>query len=283
MKHVFTRDRWSRIVETINTYSTVIYCASVLCIGSLLMWYATDKDWWDSRHFLWISGPALQSLIHNVGSLLVASVPISLFWELITKRRFLDEILAKARIAKELEDAGFVAVYESFQQITFWGDLFAQSQKLDIFFFSGHSWRSNCHDYIREFLSRPYARLRVIVPDPEDDGIVNELARQFRYTPERVRDGIQDAIHDFVSLAPEGRKVEIYCFNGMSPHLSFYRFDNTTVYALYNHDSERSSVPAFVVRREGFLYRYLRHEFDVIQKNSRQVFPVPVPQESKVP
>ncbi len=269
------------IRETLTTLATLIYSLTVLIIGAILIWFSIDNDWWEHCHLLWFDGRTLQAVIHHIGTLVIATVPITLYWEVVSRRKFLDEILAKARIAKELEDAGVVHVYETFQQVTNWGELFASSHKLDIFFYSGHSWRSFHHDQLRTFLDKSYSRLRVVLPDPEDDGIVSELARQFNSTPQKVRDSIRESFDDFVGLAPGGRKVEIYYFKGMTPNLSFYRFEDTTVFSPYNHDKNRSSVPAFIVRSPGFLYRYLRHEFDVIKDQSRPVFPVPPVKESQ--
>jgi hypothetical protein len=274
-----SKDTWASLLQRVNTYSTAIYSGGFFLLGCLLIWIGTGDEWWQSKRFLWMDGPNLKCVIHDIGSLLVASVPLALFWDLFVRRKFLDEILAKAHLAKEVEDAGVLHIFRSFQQLGDWTAFFTGTLHLDIFFYSGHSWRSNNHEHLRSFLQKSHSRLRVVLPDPDDPQLVTQLSKQFGYLSEKIQADIIEAKDDFVGLASGGAgSVEIYYFREMSPHTSFYRFDNITIFALYNHDKERSPVPAFVIGNKGHLQDYFRHEFDVIVKRARQVFPVPAEQ-----
>lgn len=249
---------------------TILAAIGVAIIGCLLMWFSTNDAWWKSLA-IGIDGPCLQNFVSNFGALLVATVPVTLFWELWGKRAFLDEILTKARIAKELEDAGMVNAFQSFQMADVWGHLISSSTEIDIFFVYGHSWRSNNREHLRKFLAGRYARLRVILPDPDDNATVSELARRFSTDDATLRQRILEASADFKSLAPDGRKVEVYLFSGLAPHFSFYRFGNTSVYAPYNHRADRAPVPTFIVRDGGFMFKFLRDEFSAMKDKAKIV------------
>lgn len=175
-------------------------------IGLALIVVASFDDFWKSMKWL-------QSLCNNLGGLLLTTFLITVFWELLGKRLFLDEILHKAGISKQIENAGIADVHPSFQQFTGWKSLFNSCSEVDIFFSYGHSWRSNHREELKSFLSINKNSLRVILPNPEDKLTVDDLARQFGLSREQVESKINEAIVDFKSMvAPEGKTSEYGCF-----------------------------------------------------------------------
>ncbi len=259
----------SAIVERTNM-RTILVAIGIAVFGSWLMLLSTNDVWW-KKIDVYVDGPSLQCFVSNFGGLLVATVPLTLFWELWGKRAFLDEILVKARIAKELEDAGIVHAFQSFQMVDVWEKLISVSSEIDVFFVYGHSWRSNNREHLRKFLAGRYSRLRVILPDPDDRETVVELSRRFSMDVETLRNHISEASVDFKSLAPDGKKVEVYLFSGLAPHFSYYRFGNTSVFAPYNHCKNKGPVPTLVVRDGGFMFNFLRDEFSGMKSQAKIV------------
>lgn len=48
----------------------------------------------------------------------------------------------------------------------------------------------------------------------------------------------------------------------VTPLLSFYRFDNVAIVAVYRHRKGRAEVPTMVVTRGGSLYDFVRDELE---------------------
>lgn len=63
-----------------------------------------------------------------------------------------------------------------------WTSLFNKVNKLDIFFAYGQIWRKTYLQELREVAARKNARIRLVLPDPEDEQTISELARRFCYT-----------------------------------------------------------------------------------------------------
>ena len=125
--------KYHTLLKERTNLGTVIACLLVGLGGTLLFWLASNDVWWNARTW-WVNAKNVQATLNSLGALLVATVPITLFWELWGKRRFLDEILSKARIAKELEDAGITNAYSTFQQLKDWEAFFSNTTEIDIFF-----------------------------------------------------------------------------------------------------------------------------------------------------
>jgi hypothetical protein len=177
------------------------------------------------------------------------------------RRAFLDEVLAKVSMSKELTFAGIAKVSDSFHDADIdWNGLFSSTSRLDVFFSYGHTWRGTHSAKLRDLASKSGAKIRVVLPDPDNAMVVGELARRFSMTPERVRDYIVEAEEDFSALRERGAQVEIF-FLPMAPLFTFYRFENEAVLAFHNHRLGRNPVPTFIVRRGGTLWSYLKEEF----------------------
>ncbi len=235
---------------------TILVALGIAILGVILL-YISAKDFWSGYE-------AWQVVVQNIGGLLVITVAITLFWELWVKRAFLDEVLAKVRVAEEIKLAGVVRITDSWHRDIEWESLFRTVKKLDIFFAYGHTWRSNNDRQLKEVAAQKDARIRVVLPDPEDEQTVSELSRRFDYTSERLRELIREAETYFRNLRSvsgnNGAQIDIW-FLPAAPQFAFYRFDRIAVFTLYSHSRERMPVPAFVVEMGGTLYDYIRKEF----------------------
>ncbi|HET9408008.1 MAG TPA: hypothetical protein VFO39_12285 [Candidatus Sulfotelmatobacter sp.] len=197
-------------------------------------------------------------------ALFIAGV-LAVVWELVGKRAFADEILAKANMARDLAEAGVEVVTNSFKdERVRWELLFKNACRLDIFISYGHTWRNTQLERIDDLLSEPGSRLRVVLPDPDDEETMKALASRFNMSTADVQHEIGDSKVFFEHRRKKAAgAVEIY-FSRIAPLFSFYRFNNKAVCALYNHREGRLPVPTFVCDRDGFLFGYLSDEFEGI-------------------
>jgi hypothetical protein len=204
----------------------------------------------------------LIAVFQDMGGLLMVSGAVSALWELVAKRSFLDEIWAKAQITEELRDAGIIA-YESDFRLLDWHDLLNNALCLDIFFTYSRTWRNQYNRELVHIARNRAGRVRVILPDPEDEMTVKSLAHRFGMSEAELVGRINEALTYFRSLGKYSAQVDIW-FYPRPPLFSFYLIDDRAVLALYHHREERLYVPAFVARGGGELYSYLRDEFEAM-------------------
>ncbi|MBU7046558.1 MAG: hypothetical protein HXS54_08985 [Theionarchaea archaeon] len=250
-------DNITLLKERVNL-RTVFIAAIAAGLGVLLLYISAHEDWWEGQE-TW------RIVIQNMGSLLFVTVAITIMWELWGKRAFLDEILAKVQVSRDMTSAGIIQVAKSFHHDIEWKDYFHTVKELDIFFAYARTWRNTYISELREVATREGTRIRVLLPDPEDAQTVHELARRFNYTDEEVQGRIREAEAYFRKLYPsessQGAKIEIWFFPA-APVFSFYRFDTIVVLTLLSHRRDLVEVPAFVCEEGGTLYEYILQEFN---------------------
>jgi hypothetical protein len=207
------------------------------------------------------------SLVKDFGSLLIASVTVAVLWETFAKRAFIDELLHKAQasvgeliartvLAKELQEAGLRAFTMDFSHRVDWLDLFKNARRVDLFFSYARSWMNMNNAQLEELARRDGARVRVVVPDPENARIVSELARRFEKAEEEIRTSIvatkDDLIRVFVGQFENGPRSDfsLYYAN-TAPQFAFYRFDSRCVVTMYKHRKGRGGVPVFEAEEGG--------------------------------
>jgi hypothetical protein len=252
-----TLDNVTILKERVNL-RTMLIAIIVAIIGVFFLYISASENWWRNNG-TW------RIVTQDIGSLLFVTMAITVLWELYGKRAFLDEILAKMQISKEITSAGIIKIADSFHQDIDWKDYFGKVKELDIFFAYARTWRNTHVSELREVAAREGARIRVILPDPEDEQVLGELARRFDYSVQDVKDLIREAQAYFEKLCSpkenRGAKIEIK-FLPAAPVFSFYCFDNIAVLALLSHRRDLVEVPAFVCEKGGTLYGYIRQEFD---------------------
>ncbi len=209
----------------------------------------------------------LRAVIHEIGAFLIATATLTVLWELIGKRAFLDEVLEKAGITQELSFAGIHRITQGFYDAKVdWDFFFQHSRYMDIFFAYAQTWRRVYGERVREFAQRPGNKIRVVMPDPTHAETMAELARRFEYATADLIQRIQDSEAFLLSLRKgNGENVEIR-FVRRGPLFSFYIFDQAAIIAFYSHRG-LAPVPTFVVAH-GSLYKFVRDEFDALVQQS---------------
>lgn len=204
------------------------------------------------------------SLSRELGAFLVVGAVLHLFFELFAKRALTDELFEKIGMALDLATAGILRTTPSFQDPRIeWNEYFNQSHRLDIWVSYASTWRINNLERLRELLSKDGARIRLALPNPDDQVLASELANRFETTPEEFVSRVRTTVSEFRGLARAGGKLQIY-FCPRAPLYTFYKFDNVAVLAFFNHRRGRISVPTFVCSSRGNMYQYLVGEFEAL-------------------
>jgi hypothetical protein len=178
-------------------------------------------------------------------------------------------VLAKARLSTDVVEAGIVRVTNQYLREVEWASLFRDVTKLDIVVAYGATWRNSNRGSLEQVARRSSARIRVFLPDPDDDRTVAVLADRFNMQSADLTTKINEAVRDFRSLAvPGGATIEVWLRAGDAV-FSCYRFDSNAVLTLYSHGRERRThVPTFVVSG-GELFRFVYDELEAIAAQSR--------------
>jgi hypothetical protein len=253
--------REHRAASETNLYVVLLALAAAILAAALM---------WISEHDSWLSGP-IRATLGQVGGLIVATGLLAAAWELLGRRRFAEEVLAKAKLSADVVDAGILRVTDQYLEEVEWSDLFAGALKVDIVVAYARTWRNTHMERLRETAKNPHARLRVFLPDPDDPETMKLLAGRFAMSEADVTKTVREAVKDFMGLhTAGGGVVEVWCRRG-DLVFSCYRFDGRAVITLYSHGRERrTSVPTLVVGA-GRLFKFIRDDIDAIQSQSHLV------------
>jgi hypothetical protein len=215
-------------------------------------------------------------VLREVGVFLLATGALTLLWDLVGKRAFTDEILAKANMSRDLADAGIEVFTGNFRDHRIpWPEMFKGANRLDLFVSYASTWRNNHISDIQRLLSRKDGRIRVILSDPNNEDLLAVLAKRFGREQDYLKKQIEESIkfwqerNNDIEEPKNGKgKVEIY-LTDVAPFFTFYVFNTKAVAAFYNHRQGIKPVPAFVCDEDGYMFRYLADEFEGILGNAK--------------
>lgn len=186
-------------------------------------------------------------------------------WELFTLRTKLER-------SNHLREAGLHQIIFENKDVE-WNSLIEDSTEIEILGVSPSSWLSNNITAILLFLKQPHSRLRLILPDPNNQAIVREIAHRQAREPQSVKSSIERAFDEYSHLqhdAVEPGQIEIW-FSSVSPILTIYRFDSGVVISTNSYNPNRGKVPHFVANRAGTMYNFAVQEFHwLLDSNSRR-------------
>ena len=253
-----------RPYRTMLTLRIVIAALVALSAGLLLLYLGNSADPFWSRH------GSLQALVENTGGLLVASVCLGILWEFVGKRAFAAEVLEAARVGVDIQSAGLKQVAPSFLQVNY-EKLFYKANRVDIFVVHGSAWLSRNRSYMEYVASKPGARIRVFLSDPQSSSTIKVLAEQVDLDSDSLIARIEDSRRDFVGLlTPGGAKIETYYYPGNRMH-AMYRVGDSAVITFYSHRRGKTSkIPSLVCHEGGALYAFVCSDFEAIEQMSRR-------------
>lgn len=264
-------------LKQITNLKTYIASITVFIIGIALLIIGEQITF--TEGYLWA-----KSVTSNLGALLIASVSIAMLWELFSKRSFLDELLAKTGLAEDIRTVGVTGVSISPLRGPDFSKIIRASERLDIFVCYANTWRATFEEDLKLLASKKNCRIRLIVPDPDNQEIMKDLAKRFNANNAATMEGrIKQAIVEYKALfaSTNNPKLDFSVWiHDETPVSSFYRFDRCAVITLYKHAKGRGNAPTIVAERGGALYTYIENEIDSMVKGidpyqqlARKIFP----------
>ncbi len=249
------KDRSRKLIEIIIAkYIIILFFSGIICFIVVFL-----GNW--EGYEIW------QTILREFGGLLIVSTIISLIIDHRSKKIIIDDVLEKIDLKKEIVKSGIYEIYDSFQDIlkAKWEKYFASAHNIDIFICYGRTWR---HKLSKEFIKlqqRTNVSMRVILPDPNNNRVINELSKRFRYSTTQLIQYINEAIGFFKGL----KNINIEIMKLPEPPLfSLYRFDDILIIAIFNHHNHNISVPTFICKEGGTLFDYFSREFEELVKSS---------------
>jgi hypothetical protein len=216
-----------------------------------------------------IEGPevsaAVDSTIRELGALLFAAGVLSVFWELLGRRALTKELLDAARLSAEVQNAGLRRIAGHYLDVE-WDNLLESASHVDLFFAYGRTWRTAHATPLRRLIERDGTRLRVILPDRDDETLMRQLLAKFGYSTTDLIKNIDDAeadIANFHRVAVAGATVELRRTREF-PVYTYYRFDRICFVVLYSQAPGRFDVPTFECEQGGWLSGFARGQFDAL-------------------
>lgn len=208
------------------------------------------------------------AFLSQLGGLVLATGLITFAWDLVGRRAFADEVLAKAKLSTDVVESGLTRVTDQYLEEVEWADLFRDVTKLDIFVSYASTWRNTHRARLGAVAARPGARIRVFLPDYRDAPTMAVLADRFNMAPAELIPKVREAVGDFKALARTGgATVQVYLRSG-DLVFSCYRFDSRAVLTLYTHSRERRThVPTFVIEN-GSLFQFVYDELAALERQS---------------
>ena len=180
--------------KVITNLRTMLVSGGLLLLGVVLLFLSEQLTF--GQGYMW-----LKSLISNFGGLLVATLSIAILWELFSKRSFLEEILERTGLADDVRTAGLLGISVNPVRGPDFTKLIRDAERLDIFVCYANTWRATHEADLKYLASKRKARIRLILPDPEDMEIMRDLAKRFGAANEQiVSQRIRDAIEDYKNL-----------------------------------------------------------------------------------
>ena len=226
----------------------------------LLVWIGpiVDDPWW-------------QSVIKDVAIAMLLAVAITGLWRLRGNRMFAQEVLELQNVGESVERWGVRELSMDWEKID-WKGLFQHAKRVSIIHGYAYTWGSGGRQaLLEEFAAQKGRSLQIALPDPENEVIMDALAKRFNTTPAAVRDRVLDAKDRYLALRrPKGADVRVYYRDG-EPVYAGYLFDADLVVTLYTHRRAKVANIPVIQCRGGELVDFVRADLDEVFKISNEV------------
>lgn len=225
---------------------------------------------WASKEEVWTQNLGYQKFIDTLGSTLIVTGLITVAWDLFGKRAFAEEILATISMSRALISAGILQIAPSFQSREInWDKLFQKASEVDVLFYGSSMWRTQNYKNIRELLQRPRTKLRILIPDPNDQKTMIESAGRLKMSLDDQIQYINKTINYFRELSVEFPKAKIQVWViKKSPLISIFRFDDIAVVTFYSHLGYVESIPTIICSRGGEIFNFVINELNGLCKTT---------------
>jgi hypothetical protein len=233
----------------------------LVVVGGIVLFLAAESE----KH----TTAAVYTTVREVGALVFAAGVLSVGWELLGRRALTDEVLSAAELSSDVKSAGLRRIATHYLDVE-WDVLLNEANHVDLFFTYARTWRNTHATGLRRLTAREGTRLRVVVPNRDNEMLMIQLAAKFSYTADELRSLIDGAEPDFANLSRQAAaeaKVELHRTDEF-PVYSYYRLDRRCFAVLYPQAPGRVDVPTFECEQGGTLAAFFRGQFDGLWEGS---------------
>lgn len=218
---------------------------------------------------LLIPEASVRSIIVNIGGVIITTSLLSFLWDVAGKHALTQEVLGHVGLKQEIVKSGITSAHTKIGDVPM-QDLISKSRDIQLFVAYGSTWLSNNETAIQALANRRGRSLTAIFPDPTDEQTVLSLASRFTLSPEQIREKIKDGATRLLSLQIDKKAtISIRFYKGQPTH-SFYKFDDTYVAVLYNHQRKRADTPILITKNGSFA-DFIKSDFSAILNDSYEI------------
>lgn len=248
----------SRRVEAPSWLRTVSVALFILLVGLGLLWLGDGMP----------ENSGWRAFLFNLGSFVVATVAIGLIFQFWQLRGLIEDLRREVGMTEEFTRSGIRTFATEFHNNIPWAELFARSDRARIAFAYGRTWRNSQKAVLHSFLARQGTSLEVVLPNPSNGVVIDEMALRFDTKPSELVGRIEEAARDFEQLvATTAGSVQIRYYDA-SLLFSFYLFNGGAVFSTYCHGPDRGSVVTLQLDASGEFYRWLTEQWAILVTHS---------------
>lgn len=207
-------------------------------------------------------------IIIPIISTLITTSFIYILWDIIGRKKFLNNIFNLFDISDNLTESGIEYYYSTFEDID-WIKILEQSKHIEIFFTYGNNFIKKTNELITSKSKAKKLEIDVYFPNFNDSVILKELNKRFEITEDTdvTKQKILDSMKFFRDIEAN---VHIYKKNITS---SYYIIDDEIgIISFFAHKNDKyANVPAIQTRKEGQLFKFIRTEIDSIKENLEKI------------
>lgn len=231
------------------------------------------------------------SLISNVGSVLLVSGIYTIIDNMYLKKSLLDLIVQKVSLNKDIDSTGLIKIDSTLTNINYKEYFENAKSSIDILHNYARTWTTNNFDFIKYTVMNKECKLRVILLNPESP-FISALEKHYDYSEGELVKLIKEVSEKWKSLyceVEEKRKhcmqkksssyknkhcgtVELYYFNGQ-PTNSIYRIDDKIVVVTSKNSKEKSVYLPYAIYKnngeKGLYCTYLKEIETIINEATR--------------
>lgn len=239
--------------KQITNLTFVLIAIFILIIAVMCLWLSETMDFF-KENSVW------KLVIQNFSGALISTSVLSVAIDLFAKRSFLEEVRSIAEIARTAYQTGLVLITRDFGKEINWENELEKTDQLDILVTYARTWRNNHREALTQ-LARRDASIRVVLPNPNNQALLEQLATRFSLQPIVLKQLIVDAEKDFNSIFSKSDNYSIW-FTDTALVFSMYRFRKTRILATFAHGPKGSGVPTLVIGENGSIASFIDQQFD---------------------
>jgi len=241
------RHIWEAI-SSIKGVQVTLLLVLVIILGLL----GYGKDVWKWK------GYCIETFLPALTTVFITSIGVGLFYEILIRRKNLEEAISLAKYGKSLNTAGICEYETSFRTIDF-QSFFHGAKKIDIMFIYGRTWAESNSNVLLEVLSEPNTMVRFCITNPnsyylkclEDNWYEPDTGK---YSHEDLKKRIQETIGTLKGLYKKAKSKA----NGRVANLIIYLSNRDAPYSFYRSDSKLIFVPKKICKDKTFPTHCLR-------------------------